>query len=232
MSAPHPPHLILGGIRLPLRLELLQQQGEQLLQLGGHLLGEELGDVVLGEVLVDAPSDQYPQAHQQLQQQLGTERSGPATPARPRRERRRRKEGSNEEKLEIGVLTGSSSASEESWRASRATVRSAASRPVRRVRQSACRMYSTDSLDPARASSGRCACPHSAADAPRSRSISGVLFCPTAADGDARWTGGGLLEGGGGEVRCRFGYGGQEGTSQKMTRSAQLHYRTRWLLTC
>lgn len=112
MSAPHPPHLILGGIRLPLRLELLQQQGEQLLQLGGHLLGEELGDVVLGEVLVDAPSDQYPQAHQQLQQQLGTERSGPATPARPRRERRRRKEGRKQrrkagnrgtDRVELGV---------------------------------------------------------------------------------------------------------------------------------
>jgi hypothetical protein len=67
---------------LPLRLELLQQQGEQLLKLGGHLLGEELGDVVLGDVVVDAPPDQYPQSHQQLQQgdakeaaELGTERS-------------------------------------------------------------------------------------------------------------------------------------------------------------
>lgn len=56
MSAPHP-DLILGGILLPLRLELLQQQGEKLLQLGGHLLGEELGDVVLGDVLADAPPD-------------------------------------------------------------------------------------------------------------------------------------------------------------------------------
>jgi len=37
----------------------------------------------------------------------------------------------------------------------------------------------------ARASSGRCACPHSAAVAPGSRSISGVLFCHTAVDGDA-----------------------------------------------
>ena len=99
MSAPH---LILGSILLSLRLELLQQQGEQLLQLGRHLLGEELGDVVLGDVLVDAPPDQYPQAHQQLQQgdaeeaELGTEQSEPAL-QRPRRERWRRKETRNTE---------------------------------------------------------------------------------------------------------------------------------------
>ena len=141
MSAPH---LILGSIKsLSLRLELLQQQGEQLLQLGGHLLGEELGDVVLGDVLVDAPPDQYPQAHQQLQQgdaeeaELGTEQSEPAL-QRPRRERWSRKEAGKTNGGEgQGVLTGSSSASETSWRASRATVRSAASRSVRRVRQSA-----------------------------------------------------------------------------------------------
>lgn len=78
------------------------------------------------------------------------------------------------------IRTGSRSASEARWSMSRTTARSAASRPVRRVRQSACRMYSTDSLEDARARSGRCLCPHNAA---------------AAADADASITGRNLAAG-------------------------------------